>query len=241
MNLRVPSPVRSRVPGRRHGLLSLVAAAFLLVTLTGCPTGYVQTSTGATVEASVVAAQDYVGDALSILQGVHNAAVDRHDALNGQEPADVHAKRRAVLKGSAAALRASWDSLLEWKRAPAGSTSVTVLRPLVEQAGPMLDAAAALGLISQKWADAAKQWIGIGASGLVPSALPRPGATPVGTVREPRETDYATLINDLVHRGSYFDGCNWHTPIGNGAWSSTTIHCGTVNANHLLVPVGAIE
>ncbi|HRI07843.1 MAG TPA: hypothetical protein PKW35_08505, partial [Nannocystaceae bacterium] len=151
MDLRVPSPTRSRVPGQRAGALS-IGALVILLTLTACPTGYVQTSTGATVEASVVAAQDYVGDALSILQGVHNAAVDRHDALNGQEPADVHAKRRAVLKGSAAALRASWDALLEWKRAPAGSTSVTVLRPLVEQAGPMLDAAAALGIVSQKWA-----------------------------------------------------------------------------------------
>ena len=153
------SPTRSRVPGQRVGLLSL-GALVILLTLTACPTGYVQTSTGATVEASVVAAQDYVGDALNILQGVHNAAVDRHDALAGQEPADVHARRRTILMGSAAALRASWDGLAAWKRAPAGSTSVTVLRPLVEQAGPMLDAAAALGLVTPAWAAGVKAWLG---------------------------------------------------------------------------------
>lgn len=167
---REPTPARSRVPGQRLAVPFLLGALVLLLA-TGCPTGYVHTSTGADVEASVVAAQDYVGDALSILQGVHNAAVDRHDALAGQEPADVHAKRRAILKGSAAALRASWDALVGWKTAPASATSVTVLRPLVEQAGPMLDAAAALGLITQKWADAAKAWLGA-----VPTAaLPKPG------------------------------------------------------------------
>jgi len=111
------------------------------------------------VEASVVAAQDYVGDALNILQSVHNAAVDRHDALYGQEPADVHSKRRTILLGSAAGLRASWDALLAWKKAPASATSVTVLAPFVAQAGPFLDAAAALGICSQAWADGAKAWL----------------------------------------------------------------------------------
>lgn len=187
-SIRTPSPVRSRVPGRGRVLLALPV---LLFALTACPTGYVHTSTGADVEASVVAAQDYVGDALNILQSVHNAAVDRHDAIAGQEPADVHAKRRTILKGSAAALRASWDALAAWKQAPAGSSSVTVLRPLVEQGGPMLDAAAALGLITQKWADTAKAWLGA-----VPTAaLPKPGATPVGAVREP--TDFVTY-SELV-------------------------------------------
>jgi hypothetical protein len=153
------TPTRSRVPGGR-GLLSLLAAAALLLTLTACPTGYVQTSTGATVEASVVAAQDYVGDGLQILQDVHNAAVDRHDALAGKEPADVHARRRTILKGSAAALRASWDALAAWKKAPAGSSSVVVLQPLVAQAPAMLDAAAELGLITPAWAAGVKAWLG---------------------------------------------------------------------------------
>ena len=157
-SLRAPlTPTGSRVPGGRG--VTLLAAAALLLTLTGCPTGYVQTSTGAAVEASVVAAQDYVGDALNILQSVHNAAVDRHDALYGQEPADVHSKRRTILLGSAAGLRASWDALLAWKKAPASATSVTVLAPFVAQAGPFLDAAAALGLVSQAWADGAKAWL----------------------------------------------------------------------------------
>lgn len=157
--IRVLTPTRSRVPGRRLGLLSLGALA-LLLTLTACPTGYVQTSTGATVEASVVSAQDYVGDALQILQNVHNAAVDRHDALYGQEPADVHAKRRTVLLGSAAALRASWDALVEWKKAPQSATSVTVLAPFVAQAPAMLDAAVELGIVPAKWAAGAKAWLG---------------------------------------------------------------------------------
>ena len=160
-SLPVLTPTGPVSRSRGRVLLSRALPAILLVVLflSGCPTGYVQTSTGATVEASVVAAQDYVGDALSILQGVHNAAVDRHDALAGQEPADVHAKRRAVLKGSAAALRASWDALLAWKKAPASATSVTVLAPFVAQAGPFLDAAAALGICSQAWADGAKAWL----------------------------------------------------------------------------------
>ena len=175
--LRVPSPTRCL--RSRGGVLTFRAVPALLIVvavlvLPGCPTGYVQTSTGATVEASVVAAQDYVGDALQTFQDVHNAAVDRHDALAGQEPADVHAKRRTILKGSAAALRASWDALAEWKRAPASATSVTVLRPFVEQAGPFLDAAAALGLISQKWADGAKAWLGAPAA----AKLAAPGGAP---------------------------------------------------------------
>ena len=159
-SLRVPSPTRSRVPGRRLGLCLSLGAAALLITLTGCPTGYVQTSTGATVAASVVAAQDYVGDALWTLQQVHNALVDKHDALAGQEPADVHARRRTILLGSAAALRASWDALLAWKKAPASATSVTVLAPFVAQAPAMLDAAVELGTVSAKWATAAKAWLG---------------------------------------------------------------------------------
>ena len=165
-SLRVPSPTRSRVPGGRGALL--LAAAALLLTLTACPTGYVQTSTGATVEASVVAAQDYVGDALWTLQQVHNALVDKHDALAGKEPADVHAKRRTVLLGSAAALRASWDALTEWKKAPASSTSVAVLAPFAAQAPAMLDAAVALGVVPARWAEVAKAWLGAPpAAGLV--------------------------------------------------------------------------
>ena len=160
-SLRVPSPTRSRVPGRRLGLCLSLGAAALLITLTGCPTGYVQTSTGATVAASVVAAQDYVGDALWTLQQVHNALVDKHDALAGQEPADVHAKRRTVLLGSAAALRASWGALTEWKKAPASSTSVAVLAPFAAQAPAMLDAAVALGVVPAKWAEVAKAWLNV--------------------------------------------------------------------------------
>lgn len=161
-SLPVLTPTGSVSRSRGRVLLSRALPAILLVVLflSGCPTGYVQTSTGATVEASVVAAQDYVGDALSILQGVHNAAVDRHDALAGQEPADVHARRRTILLGSAAALRASWDALLAWKKAPASATSVTVLAPFVAQAPAMLDAAVELGTVSAKWATAAKAWLG---------------------------------------------------------------------------------
>ena len=184
---RVLLSTRSVSRSRRGA--SLLVAAALLLTLTGCPTGYVHTSTGATVAASVVAAQDAVGDALQILQDVHNAAVDRHDALAGQEPADVHAKRRTILLGSAAALRASWDALVAWKQAPASASSVTVLAPFAAQAGPLLDAAVELGIVPAKWAAAAKAWLGAPAA-----ALGKPGGVPVGAVREPTDFGEWTAV-----------------------------------------------
>ena len=237
-SLRVLLSTRS-VSRSRRGATLLVAAA-LSLTLTGCPTGYVHTSTGATVAAPVVAAQDAVGDALQILQDVHNAAVDRHDALAGQEPADVHARRRTILLGSAAALRASWDALAAWKQAPASASSVTVLAPFAAQAGPLLDAAVELGIVPAKWAAAAKAWLGAPAA-----TLGKPGGVQTGQIHEPRETGYGTLItpyayddliprwsrqatvnSDLLHRGSYFDGCNWHTTLPNGGELVTAMGCG---------------
>ncbi len=42
--------------------------------------------------------------------------------------------------------------------------------------------------------------------------------------------------SSVIQPDGYFDGCNWHTPLGNGVWSSTAMHCGTVNANNLFIP-----
>ena len=154
--------------------VSSVALAVLI--LAGCASGYVPTSTGAIVPAATVQAQDITGDALSILQDVHNAAVAAHDAKAGSEPADVHAKRRSALLASASGIRAAWDGLSAWKAGSGGEGLATValrVRPAVPE---LLRAAVELGLISQSYADAIGAFFGTAAQGLTPKALEKEGA-----------------------------------------------------------------
>ena len=169
----------SRGLGRRVPLsraLPVFSVALAVMILAGCASGYVTTSTGAIVPAATVQAQDLTGDALSILQDVHNAAVTAHDAKAGAEPADVHAKRRATLLASASGLRAAWDGLSAWKAGSGGEGLATValrVRPAVPE---LLRAAVELELISQNYADAIGAFFGTAAQGLTPKALEKEGA-----------------------------------------------------------------
>ena len=169
----------SRGIGRRALLsraLPVFSAALAVLILASCATGYVTTSTGAIVPASVVQAQDITGDALSILQDVHNAAVMAHDAKAGTEPADVHAKRRATLLASASGLRAAWDGLSAWKLGSEGAGMAAVVGKVRDALPEMLDAAVSLGVVSREYADAIGVFFGTASQGLVPKPLAKEGA-----------------------------------------------------------------
>lgn len=159
----------SSLGGRSYaGPLALFLA---LAVLTGCPSGYVQTESGATVAASTVYAQDIVGDALNVVQDVHNGAVLAHDAKAGQEPADVHAARRAKLLASAAGLRSGWDGLSAWKAGTEGGGIVAVAGKLRDALPGLLTVAVELKVIPQGTADAIGAFFGLAAQGKTPAPL----------------------------------------------------------------------
>jgi len=174
-----PRGLTSRGIGRRAPLsraLPVFFAALAVLLLAGCASGYVTTSSGAIVPAATVQAQDITGDALSILQDVHNAAVAAHDAKVGAEPADVHAKRRAALLASASGLRAAWDGLSAWKLGSEGAGMAAVVGKVRDALPEMLDAAVALGVVSREYADAIGVFFGTASQGLVPKPLAKEGA-----------------------------------------------------------------
>lgn len=204
----------------------LVAVALVSV---GCATGMVTTSTGAIVPAATVQAQDITGDALSILQDVHNAAVAAHDAKAGLEPADVHAKRRAALLASASGLRAAWDGLSAWKLGSEGAGMAAVVGKVRDALPEMLDAAVALGVVSREYADAIGVFFGTASQGLVPKPLAK---VPVVSVLSPEdEIDWRKAVlpghrySTVIQPDGYFDGCNWHTPVGYGGEIVTAMGC----------------
>jgi hypothetical protein len=171
-----------RTPISRHAVLlsrgvPALCLALLLVVAVGCASsGYVTTSTGAIVPASVVQAQDITGDALSVLQDVHNAAVMAHDAKAGTEPAEAHAKRRATLQASAAGLRASWDGLAAWKLGSEGAGMASVVGHLRSALPELLNAAVSLGVVSREYADVIGAFFGTASQGLTPKPLEKEGA-----------------------------------------------------------------
>lgn len=160
-------------PPRRVSFLGggRLAAALALLLLAGCPSGYVQTESGATVAASTVYAQDILGDALKVVQDVHNGAVMAHDAKAGQEPADVHAARRAKLLASAAGLRSGWDGLSAWKAGAEGAGMGAVAGKLRDALPGLLTVAVELKVISQGTADAIGAFFGLAAQGRTPAPL----------------------------------------------------------------------
>jgi hypothetical protein len=186
-----PRGLTSRGIGRRVPLsraLPVFFVALAVMILASCATGYVTTSTGAIVPAATVQAQDLTGDALSILQDVHNAAVTAHDARMATHLAAIeagnpeaiagdaefrkeHAQRRATLLASASGLRAAWDGLSAWKAGSGGEGLATIalrVRPAVPE---LLRAAVELKLISQTYADAIGAFFGTASQGLTPKAL----------------------------------------------------------------------
>lgn len=171
---RVLLPTRS-VSRSRRGASLLVAAALLLAV--GCASGTVTTSTGAVVPAATVQAQDIAGDALSVLQDVHNAAVRAHDAKAGLEPSDVHAKRRAVLLASASCLRAGWDGLSAWKAGSEGGGLAGIAAAIRPALPELLRAAISLGVIPQGTADTILAFFEAAGAGLVPKPLKAGGAS----------------------------------------------------------------
>jgi hypothetical protein len=169
-----PRGIGRRVPLSRALPVFFVSLALLVAV--GCSSGYVTTSTGAIVPAATVQAQDITGDALSILQDVHNAAVAAHDAKAGAEPADVHAKRRAALLASASGLRAAWDGLSAWKLGSEGAGMAAVVGKVRDALPEMLNAAVSLGVVSREYADAIGVFFGTASQGLVPKPLAKEGA-----------------------------------------------------------------
>lgn len=225
-SLRVPLPTRS-VSRSRRGASLLVAAALLLTV--ACATGTVTTSTGAVVPAATVQAQDIAGDALSVLQDVHNAAVRAHDAKAGLEPADVHAKRRAALLASASGLRAAWDGLSAWKAGTGGeglAGIATAVRPALPE---LLRAAVALGVVPQGTADGIAAFFESAGAGIVPKPIQKP--TIVSVLAPAEEIDWRAAVQPVVRNATviqpdgYFDGCNWHRPLPGGGWGSTALGC----------------
>ncbi len=196
-----PRGLTSRGIGRRV-LLSRALPVFLLVVLAvGCASGYVTTSTGAIVPAATVQAQDLTGDALSILQDVHNAAVAAHDAKMATHLAAIeagnpdaiagdaefrktHAKRRAALLASASGLRAAWDGLSAWKLGSEGAGMAAVVGKVRDALPEMLDAAVALGVVSREYADAIGVFFGTALRGATPAPLKK---VPVVSVLGPAE------------------------------------------------------
>lgn len=228
MNARGHSP---RGIGRRAYRRAL-PVLLLVVLAAGCASGYVTTSTGAIVPAATVQAQDITGDALSILQDVHNAAVAAHDAKAGAEPADVHAKRRATLLASASGLRAAWDGLAAWKLGSEGAGMTSVVGKVRDALPEMLKAAVSLGVVSQEYADAIGAFFGAAFRGTTPAPLKK---EPVVAVLAPaEEIDWRAAVQPVVRGprreldrdGRYFDGCNWHTPTGYGGELVTAMGCG---------------
>ncbi len=173
-----PRGLTSRGIGRRVPLsraLPVFSVALAVLILAGCASGYVTTSTGAIVPAATVQAQDLTGDALSILQDVHNAAVAAHDAKAGAEQADVHAKRRATLLASASGLRAAWDGLSAWKLGSEGAGMAAVVSKVRDALPEMLNAAVSLGVVSREYADAIGVFFGAAFRGQIPAPLAKQG------------------------------------------------------------------
>ncbi|MFA6031111.1 MAG: hypothetical protein WC969_14745 [Elusimicrobiota bacterium] len=176
LSSRRPTHRRASPIGGRGALHSRALLAVLcVVALAACPSGYVQTESGATVAASTVYAQDLVGDALKVVQDVHNGAVTAHDAKAGQEPADVHAARRSKLLASAAGLRSGWDGLSAWKSGTEGGGMVAVVSKLRDALPGLLTVAVELKLVSQDYADAIGVFFGTAAQGRTPAALKKAG------------------------------------------------------------------
>lgn len=243
-SLPVPTPTGSVSRSGRRVLISRALPALLLalavLSLPGCgPRPPVTTSTGAVVPAATVQAQDIAGDALSVLQDVHNAAVRAHDAKAGAEPADVHAKRRTALLASASGLRAAWDGLSAWKAGSEGRGLAGIAAAVRPALPELLRAAVSLGVVSQGTADTIGAFFEAAGAGLTPKPLTKP--TVVSVLQPAGEIDWRAAVQPFARYSTvlqpegYFDGCNWHRPLGGGAWVSTLVHCQTVNAGDLYV------
>lgn len=150
---RVPSP--ARVSTGRQRLYAGALAAFLLVSLVACgPRPPVTTSTGATVPAATVEAQDAVADIVSEMKTAYLQAVAAHDARAGTEDPVLHAKHREALLDVKAGLKATAHSLATWKAASDGAAPSEVLRPLVASVRGFLDLAVELKVLSAQRAAA---------------------------------------------------------------------------------------
>lgn len=138
---------------RVFGLLAVV------VLLAGCGLAPVTTSTGATVPAGVVIAQDATADVLSELKDVYLHAVAEHDGLAEQEAPERHAARRARLVKARLGLQAAGNALETWKASSSGAPPREVLRPAADAIPDLLEIAAEFGLLPKDRADAILRFI----------------------------------------------------------------------------------
>ena len=148
-----PRGLTSRGIGRRVLLpraLPVFFVSLALLVAVGCASGYVTTSTGAIVPAATVQAQDLTGDALSILQDVHNAAVAAHDARAGTEDPALHETHRKALLTFKAGLQGTAHGLAAWKQTNAGATPSEILRPSVSSIRSFLVLSVDLGVLKEE-------------------------------------------------------------------------------------------
>lgn len=113
MTYRSRSRQRRSAPTWLAAVLVLLAAAGMVLAA-GCATGVVETSVGPR-PAATVQAQDAAADVLKLISDAYKAKVAEHDALNGIEPATIHAERREKLLKAATILRTAWGALGLWK------------------------------------------------------------------------------------------------------------------------------
>jgi hypothetical protein len=152
-------PVTRKTNLRLSLIFAALAVASLCVSLLGCAQGSVTTSTGATVAASTVQAQDTTADILKLLSDAYMKAVQVHDSIAAVEDPAIHAKHRTLLLEVHNGLMASYAAMVTWKEVDGASGSavpVGVLRGLGNSLAPFLDLAVQFKLITQERADQAK-------------------------------------------------------------------------------------
>lgn len=155
---RAHSPARGLSSG--GGRYAALPALFLVVLFTACgPRPPVVTSTGATVPAATVEAQDAVADLVSEMKVAYRQASAAHDARAATEDPAIHKAHREALLDVKAGLKATAHALATWKAASVGAAPAEVLRPLVASARGFLDLAVELNVLSAQRAAAIRAFL----------------------------------------------------------------------------------
>lgn len=140
-------------------LVAVVAAALAVLLLAGCASGYVTTSTGAIVPASVVEAQDTVADIVSEMKTAYLQAIAAHDARAGTEDPALHETHRKALLDFKAGLQGTSHGLAAWKQTNAGATPSEILRPSVSSIRSFLVLSVNLGVLKEERASQIRAFI----------------------------------------------------------------------------------
>ena len=140
---------------KRIDVARLAVALASFAVMFGCGSGVMDTSLGPR-PAAEVKTEDTAADVLKAFGDGYKAAAAKHDATPvcgdslavNCEPDGVHAEHRAVLKKTAAGLRASWASLIAAKKLGAAASTKDAIKVLVPLADPFLNLAVELNVLS---------------------------------------------------------------------------------------------